>query len=148
MDPMGKALFPGYGWHCWGEKYEKWEKMMSFGVIGSHRTSGEGGKILVAYLEDHPRTCTLPETNSSHLKIGLPNRKVVFQPSIFRGYVSFGECKWSTTMVIGGPLSRVVGPLPNGRLVNGGDPNHLLNGMILQAYWAQTSKKNERDNGS
>ncbi len=28
---------------------------------------------------------TLPETNSSHLKIGLPNRKVVFQPSIFRG---------------------------------------------------------------
>ena len=35
---------------------------------------------------------TLPETNSSHLKIGLPNRKVVFQPSIFRGYViSFRE---------------------------------------------------------
>ena len=27
---------------------------------------------------------TLPETNSSPLKIGLPNRKVVFQPSIFR----------------------------------------------------------------
>ena len=34
---------------------------------------------------------TLPETNSSPLKIGLPNRKVVFQPSIFRGYVSFRE---------------------------------------------------------
>ena len=32
-----------------------------------------------------------PETNSSHLKIGHPNRKVVFQPSIFRGYVSFRE---------------------------------------------------------
>ena len=29
---------------------------------------------------------SLPETNSSPLKIGLPNRKVVFQPSIFRGY--------------------------------------------------------------
>ena len=27
---------------------------------------------------------TLPETNSSPLKIGLPNRRVVFQPSIFR----------------------------------------------------------------
>ena len=27
----------------------------------------------------------------SPLKIGLPNRKVVFQPSIFRGYVSFRE---------------------------------------------------------
>ncbi len=36
---------------------------------------------------------TLPETNSSPLKIGLPNRKVVFQPSIFRGYVSFREGK-------------------------------------------------------
>ncbi len=34
---------------------------------------------------------TLPETNGSPLKIGLPNRKVVFQPSIFRGYVSFRE---------------------------------------------------------
>ena len=34
---------------------------------------------------------TLPETNSSPLKIGLPNRKVVFQPSIFRGHVSFRE---------------------------------------------------------
>ena len=34
---------------------------------------------------------TLPETNSSHLKIGLPNRKVIFQPSIFCGYVSFRE---------------------------------------------------------
>ena len=34
---------------------------------------------------------TLPETNSLHLKIGHPNRKVVFQPSILRGYVSFRE---------------------------------------------------------
>ena len=38
---------------------------------------------------------TLPETNSSPLKIGHPNRKVVFQPSIFRGEnVSFRECMW------------------------------------------------------
>ena len=32
------------------------------------------------------------------------------------------------------PLSRVVGPLPNGRtpwFINGGDPNHLLSEMIL-----------------
>ena len=35
---------------------------------------------------------TLPETNSSHLKLGrAPKRKVVFQLSIFRGYVSFRE---------------------------------------------------------
>ena len=34
---------------------------------------------------------TLPETNIKHLKKWHPNRKVVFQPSIFRGYVSFRE---------------------------------------------------------
>ena len=34
---------------------------------------------------------TLPKTNSLPLKRGLPNRKVVFQPSIFTGYVSFRE---------------------------------------------------------
>ena len=42
---------------------------------------------------------------------------------------------WLITMVIVSPPSRVVGPLPNGRtswLINGGDPNHLLTGMILQ----------------
>jgi len=33
---------------------------------------------------------TLPETNIA-LKIGLSKRKLVFQPSIFRGYVSFRE---------------------------------------------------------
>ncbi len=33
---------------------------------------------------------TLPETNIAP-EIGLPNRKVVFQPSIFRGSVSFRE---------------------------------------------------------
>ena len=34
------------------------------------------------------------------------------------------------------PQDRVVGPLPNGLykwLINGGDPNHLLSGMILQS---------------
>ncbi len=35
---------------------------------------------------------TLPETNSSPLKIGHPKGKFIFQPSIFRCYVSFGEC--------------------------------------------------------
>ena len=34
---------------------------------------------------------TLPETNSSPLKIGHPKRKLVFQPSIFGSYVSFRE---------------------------------------------------------
>jgi len=34
---------------------------------------------------------TLPETNSSRLKMGHLKRKLVFQPSIFRRYVSFRE---------------------------------------------------------
>ena len=44
--------------------------------------------------------------------------------------------KWLITMVtVVSPLTGVVGPLPNGQtkwLINGGDPNHLLIGMILQ----------------
>ena len=36
--------------------------------------------------------CTLPETNGLPLKIGHPERKIIFQASIFRGYVSFREC--------------------------------------------------------
>ncbi len=35
---------------------------------------------------------TLPKTNSSPLKMGLPKRKLVFQASISRGYVSFRGC--------------------------------------------------------
>ena len=34
---------------------------------------------------------TLPKTNSSPLKTGHPKRKLIFQPSIFRGHVSFRE---------------------------------------------------------
>ena len=47
--------------------------------------------LLHSFLFFQMETNTLPETNSSSLKIGLPNRKVLFQPSIFRGYVSFRE---------------------------------------------------------
>ena len=38
----------------------------------------------------------LPETNISPLKIGLPKRQLVFQPSIFRCKVSFSEAKKKT----------------------------------------------------
>ena len=54
----------------------------------------------------HGDSITLPETNSSHLKSYLPKRKLVFQPSIFRCYVSFREGKtkyspqWWWKMVI------------------------------------------------
>ncbi len=52
---------------------------------------------------------TLPETNSSHLKMGHPKRKVVFQPSIFRCKlaVSFRECKtciaWPSVQIVPNP---------------------------------------------
>ena len=32
---------------------------------------------------------SLPETNSSHLKVGHPERKFIIQPPIFRCYVSY-----------------------------------------------------------
>ena len=40
--------------------------------------------ILAAHHHDSHQPTTLPETNSSPLKIGHPKRKLVFQPSIFR----------------------------------------------------------------
>ena len=46
--------------------------------------------------------------------------------------IPVGKCL--ITMVIVSPLSKVIS-LPHGRtswLINGGDPNHLLSGMILQ----------------
>ena len=39
----------------------------------------------------HSFPITLPETNSSHLKIDLPKGNAIFQPAIFRCYVSFRE---------------------------------------------------------
>ena len=50
-----------------------------------------GNPLCVIDIGHVQKWITLPETNSSHLKIGLPKRKLVFQPSIFRGNVSFRE---------------------------------------------------------
>ena len=49
---------------------------------------------------------TLLETNIAHESIGHPKRKFIFQPQIFRGYVSFREgkpflldgCVWMKTI--------------------------------------------------
>ena len=48
---------------------------------------------------------TLPETNSSPLKIGPPKRNFIFQLMIFRGHVSFIEASWRIA-----PLSKSPGP--------------------------------------
>ena len=71
-------------------------------MIRPNSRSGHGGRVgstlpdetwkLKMNKECFVFSCTLPETNSSPLKIGLPKRKLVFQSSIFRGYVSFREC--------------------------------------------------------
>ena len=45
--------------------------------------------------------------------------------------------QWLITRVSFRPLNGVMGPLINGRtswLINGGDPNYLLSGMILQVF--------------
>ena len=45
-------------------------------------------------------------------------------------------CMWLIIMVNKSPKDRVVGPLPNGHswFIDGSDPNHLRNGMVLQIY--------------
>ena len=42
---------------------------------------------------------TLPETNSLHLKSYHPKRKIVFQASIFRGYVKLRGCTLPETNI-------------------------------------------------
>ena len=41
-----------------------------------------------------------PKTNMSPLKSCLPNRKVVFQPSIFRGYVKLQVCRYDVSFIL------------------------------------------------
>ena len=73
-----------------------------FRVFSCRKISGcmrDCGPVVIMFdlefLRFSRKSTTLPETNSSPLKISLPNRKVVFQPyqpSIFRGEnVSFRE---------------------------------------------------------
>ena len=50
------------------------------------RPDPSGDRPLVRNLDDYPpRKLTYP------LKMGLPNRKVVFQPSIFRRFVDYWQ---------------------------------------------------------
>ncbi len=65
-------------WHLSGKLWKAWQGGVP--VAGWSAWSWKNGPMP-----------TLTETNSSPLKIGHPKRKVVFQPSIFRGYVSFRE---------------------------------------------------------
>ena len=80
----------------------------------SHVLRGTGGECNNSG-DDHPEWCTyfwgsfhlvsfesiqsfwIPPLKLTFLplKMGLPKRKVVFQPSIFRGYVSFRGCTWT-----------------------------------------------------
>ena len=57
------------------------------------------------------KTPTLRETNGSPLKIGLPNRKVVFQPSISRFHVNFfGVYFWKTPPIFQLPKKKEIQP--------------------------------------
>ena len=56
------------------------------------------------------------------------------------GYV----VNWPMVIVVVGPLTEVVGPLPNGHswlwLIHGGDPNYFVSGMILQVPFLKLTK--------
>ena len=47
--------------------------------------------ILLSFWQGNSSGATLPKTNSSPLKMMVSNRNLLFQGSIFRGYVSFRE---------------------------------------------------------
>ena len=53
-------------------------------------TGGASGRILIDG-DEILTGLTLPETNNPPLKIVIPKRKFILQPSIFRCYVSFGK---------------------------------------------------------
>ena len=88
---------------------------------------------------------TLPETNSSPLKIGLPNRKVVFQPSIFRGYVSFREGIWPRYTNVGDvnpfeKYARPIGSCPQVRVkIKNIWSHHLVYQCMYPSLRIQTS---------
>ena len=75
----------------------KSHKLSDFTPINGIKKMGNWGEKLVGGITP----CTLRETNSSHLIIGHPKRKLVFQPSIFRcellvfgfwGYITGHPC--------------------------------------------------------
>ena len=81
----GKKMFPQKKWQFPnGLKKNSRDFLKQKGDIPANSKPRKSTKALFQL--------TLPETNSSHLKIGHPRRKVVFQPSIFRCYVRFPRC--------------------------------------------------------
>ena len=56
--------------------------------------------------KNRPRGDTLPETNTAP-EIGHPKRKLVFQPSIFRCYVSFWGCTLPKKMRVANVILKI-----------------------------------------
>ena len=81
----GKKMFPQKKWKFPnGLKKKSGDFLKQKGDIPANSKPRNSTKALFQL--------TLPETKCSHLKIGHPRRKVVFQPSIFRCYVRFPRC--------------------------------------------------------
>ena len=110
-----KNLVHGHGQDTWS------------GGDEGKRSNSAGPRCSFGYLEDHPKL----------VKAFLSDHGGIHNPLI-AGLISWGKrgiawriipfSKWLITMVSFRPLSRVMGPLINGRtscLINGGDPNYL-----------------------
>ena len=75
----GPVLWVGWWWRCWiGTPGEVWWSFV-----------GEDTSISIWLFY----RCTLPKTNSLHLKIDPRKRRFLLETTIFRCYVSFRECK-------------------------------------------------------
>ena len=107
---------------------------------------------------------TLPETNSSSLKIGLPKRKIIFQPSNLRCYVSFREgnlpqkesisprpmerpeiCVYATPVFIGATSKRDGSNLIQKMTKPDSEKSTHLSGFAIICTSLPITKKNKQD---
>ena len=66
--------------------------LLSFNALLERQVSWLGGVGAANKKRLGTNNDTAPKFNRSPLKIGNPNRKLIFQPSFFRGYVKFRGC--------------------------------------------------------
>ena len=94
-----KYIFKWWIFHCYvsapkdlGPSHGKGEwTCMTQGCLGLQNPQAFEGSMILRGLDIAGSYSTLLKTNSSHLKMVVSNRNLLFQGSIFRCYVSFRE---------------------------------------------------------
>ena len=107
MDSKNRQKTKKIGGVVWSRAYPSWNWVTRVGLVVGNCSMISGARsaekckpstfvtifFVYQWLKGIMLGITLPEPNSSPLKTGLPKRKVVFQPTILRGYVGCREGK-------------------------------------------------------